>query len=160
VVIAVIGILSSVAMTSLNGARKKARDIRRLSDMEQIRNALELYKLDHGEYPEEDSTGPWGGDWEMSWEDGQEFLTILETGGYFPDGVPLDPVNNTSYYYAYYVYGQGDSECDTAGGEYYVLAVSDMEGSGRPYVGSPGWSCPSRNNWVTSYDWVAGSFTN
>ena len=52
VVIAIIGILSSVVLASLNSARAKARDARRLSDLHQIRNALELYASDNsGSYP-------------------------------------------------------------------------------------------------------------
>lgn len=51
VVIAIIGVLSSVVMANLNSARQKARDIQRLSDMKQIRNALELFMNDKGHYP-------------------------------------------------------------------------------------------------------------
>lgn len=51
VVISIIGTLSTVVLTSLNGARAKARDARRNSDMNEIRNALELYYADHGSYP-------------------------------------------------------------------------------------------------------------
>lgn len=36
VVIAIIGILSGIALTSLSTARKKARDAQRLSDIRQI----------------------------------------------------------------------------------------------------------------------------
>jgi general secretion pathway protein G len=43
VVIAIIGILSSVVLASLNTARRKARDSRRISDIQQIQLALELY---------------------------------------------------------------------------------------------------------------------
>lgn len=34
-----------------DASRKKARDARRVSDIKQIQNALKLYYLDHGEYP-------------------------------------------------------------------------------------------------------------
>lgn len=54
VVVSIIGTLSTVALTSLNGARAKARDAVRISDMEQIRTALEMYYSSHGHYP---STG-------------------------------------------------------------------------------------------------------
>jgi general secretion pathway protein G len=169
VVIAIIGMLSSVALTSVNAARKKARDVRRLSDIAEIQKALEMYKADHGTYPEEDSTGPWDGDWEMSWEDDQDFLTMLETEGYMPSGVPIDPVNTTSNYYSYYLYPAHASNCDASGGGYYVLTIKDMETViTLPNPKSPGWDCPDsapgaddgRHDWVTSYDWVVGSFTN
>ena len=53
VVIAIIGILSSVVLASLNGARKKGRDARRISDLKQIELALEMYyDLNSSEYPD------------------------------------------------------------------------------------------------------------
>lgn len=42
VVIAVIGLLSTLAIVALNNARAKARDSRRLADIQQIRRALEI----------------------------------------------------------------------------------------------------------------------
>ncbi len=43
VVIAIIGILSAIGLVSLNGAREKARDAKRKSDLTQIQTALALY---------------------------------------------------------------------------------------------------------------------
>lgn len=43
VVIAIIGILSGIGLVSLNGAREKARDAQRYSDLGQIRTALAVY---------------------------------------------------------------------------------------------------------------------
>jgi len=52
VVISIIALLSSVVLSSLNSAREKARDARRMSDMDQIHKALALYAFDHGgSYP-------------------------------------------------------------------------------------------------------------
>src|SRR3989344_6899357 len=51
VVIAIIGLLSSVVLASLNGARERARDARRLADMQQLRVALELYYSANNRYP-------------------------------------------------------------------------------------------------------------
>lgn len=51
VVIAIIGILSSVVLASLNSARQKGRDARRISDISQIRLALELYYDSNSTYP-------------------------------------------------------------------------------------------------------------
>ena len=52
VVIAIIGVLASIVLASLNSARTKARDARRLADLNQIGIALEFY-LDSGgvKYP-------------------------------------------------------------------------------------------------------------
>ena len=46
VVISIIGILSSIVLISMGGAREKARDARRSSDIRQIGTALELYYTD------------------------------------------------------------------------------------------------------------------
>ena len=43
VVISIIGLLSSVVLASLNGARLKASDARRVSNLQEIAKALELY---------------------------------------------------------------------------------------------------------------------
>lgn len=52
VVIAIIGILSAIGLVSLNGAREKARDAQRKSDLAQIRTALVLYYDEFGSvYP-------------------------------------------------------------------------------------------------------------
>ena len=59
VVISIISLLSTVVMASLNSARSKGRDSERLQSMRELRNALELYKSDHGSYPGNDGS-VWG----------------------------------------------------------------------------------------------------
>ncbi len=56
VVVAIMGLLSAVAVIALNNARARARDARRLSDIKQVQTALELYYLDQNQYPEEAAT--------------------------------------------------------------------------------------------------------
>lgn len=51
VVIAIIGLLAAVVLASLNSARQKARDARRVSDLKQLQVALELYHLNNNQYP-------------------------------------------------------------------------------------------------------------
>lgn len=52
VVIAIIGILATIGLVALNGAREKARDATRKSDIGQFRTALALYGDDFGQsYP-------------------------------------------------------------------------------------------------------------
>ncbi len=51
VVISIIGFLASMAVFSLNNARMKARDAKRVVDIKQVQKALELYYDNHGAYP-------------------------------------------------------------------------------------------------------------
>lgn len=51
VVVAIIGLLSGIGLTSYTTANKKARDGKRRADIEQIRSALEMYKADNSTYP-------------------------------------------------------------------------------------------------------------
>lgn len=57
VVIAIIGILAAVVLVSLNSARAKSRDAKRIADTRQIMTALELYFNDNNSYPQVSGTG-------------------------------------------------------------------------------------------------------
>lgn len=56
IVIAIIGILSSMILVGLGSARAKARDSRRISDIRQIQNGLEIYYSNNQTYASGDST--------------------------------------------------------------------------------------------------------
>lgn len=102
VVIAIIGILSSVVLASLNSAREKSRDARRVSDINSLRVALELYFDSNGEYP--------------------DALSGLSSGGQIPV-VPTDP-NGGSYTYDNQT--SAGAECLEASGActtYHIAAV-------------------------------------
>ena len=61
VVIAIIGILSAVVLTSLNSSRQKAQDSKAVNDVKQVALALELARSQStGDFPTaaEDSTNP------------------------------------------------------------------------------------------------------
>ncbi len=51
VVIAIIGIMSTIGIGSYLTVKTKARDALRKSDLAQIKTALELYRSDQGSYP-------------------------------------------------------------------------------------------------------------
>lgn len=51
VVIAILGLLITVGVTSYTNTLRQSRDAKRKTDLEQIRLALELYKSDNGSYP-------------------------------------------------------------------------------------------------------------
>lgn len=102
VVISIIGILSSLAVVSLNSARVKARDAMRKADMTQMRLALNLYYDDNNKYP---ACGSWddnAADFGASAQAGSNCYnttlgTALITGAkpYFGQ-LPKDPKNPTN----------------------------------------------------------------
>lgn len=51
VVISIIGMLASVVLVSLQGARNKAKDTKLILELKELQKAMELYKLDNGRYP-------------------------------------------------------------------------------------------------------------
>lgn len=51
VVISIISLLATIAISSFNSARVKARDLKRKLNVNQYRKALELYYIDNGFYP-------------------------------------------------------------------------------------------------------------
>jgi len=54
VVVAIISILASALMVGLGGARKKARDARRISDLRTVQSSLEVYYAQNDIYPNVD----------------------------------------------------------------------------------------------------------
>ncbi len=153
VVIAIISLLATLAVTSLNNARKKSRDAKRLADMKQVMTALALYYDKNNNYPESDRDGC--GTWDVGNQD-YTFMTNRLTG--FLNNPPVDPTaTGNCNGYRYYRYSAGCCGCPIDRGDFYVLGVVDMETSGRPHSDSPGWSCPNRN-WQGEMDWVTGMF--
>ncbi len=89
VVIAIIGILATIVLVSLGGAREKARDAQRQSDIRQISLAMEMY-----------------------YDDGQAYLTTstmpTAIGTYLPT-VPKDPLNSGGHVYGWFT-NVGDNQ--------------------------------------------------
>lgn len=51
ITVTIIGVLTAVAVVNFGGTNKKARDSRRMADLEKIRVALELNRQEKGVYP-------------------------------------------------------------------------------------------------------------
>jgi len=55
IVVAIIGVLSSVVLLGLGPVQRQGRDARRLSDLREVQNALELYNNKLSSYPDMNS---------------------------------------------------------------------------------------------------------
>jgi len=154
VVISIIGLLSSIVLTSLNDARAKARDAQRVSDIGQIRLALQLYYEENEEYPQVEGVERHSG--EATWNTNTNPLYVaLVDGGYLPS-LPVDPVNSTNinwsnsnnYNYVYETYSANTYLSD------YDL-VARLEKNGHPV------SCEIVGSYVmhtyTPWDWCIDS---
>lgn len=92
IVIAVIGILAALILVGLSSFRARGRDARRIADVKQVQNGLELYYAKNGEYPRVS-----GGSASARWS---ELTTALTTAGIGITQIPQDPMApNASYDY-------------------------------------------------------------
>ena len=108
IVVAIIGILTSILVANYNEARKNSRDKIRKSDLKSLQLAVELYKAQYGQYPAQGcgtsgaqfaGPGPTTVGWAASCDD-----YISGLAPQFVPALPKDPnqenVDNTGYYYA------------------------------------------------------------
>jgi hypothetical protein len=126
VIISIIGLLSSVVLVYVQGQIEKARDARRISDIDQIQKGLEIYFDKKGKYPEggcEGSGCPFGG-WNvgnigMPTED--IFIEPLVTEGIFGK-VPVETIYKVeTQTYRYHRYSAKSDVC--GGRSFYILAA-------------------------------------
>jgi prepilin-type N-terminal cleavage/methylation domain-containing protein len=174
VVIAVISVLAAIVLASLSNARAKSRDAIRLSDVRQIQTALELYKLDHGQYP---LSGPAYdnssacADWfSIGNQDAPHGLFNIPSGQPFaPKYMPVYPRDpsatgcfskgplNYGSGYLYFRYQGGDWGTLCGGKTFYVLIVTDFETVNGLHPSNPGFVCGG-TNFNDFGDWVVGKF--
>jgi prepilin-type N-terminal cleavage/methylation domain-containing protein len=153
VVISIIGVLSSVVLSTTNNSVKKSRDAKRLSDMETLRLAIEMYADDHsGAYF---STGGslvclgvpsteqcWGG------PSGNDALNAALAP--YLAKIPKDPLYGSRIYGAY-VY--------RSPGSYWLPAPINAVGGSYSIAFEPEKLCPANNNNDCS-NWTWASWDN
>ena len=95
VVIAIIGILASVIYASLNTAKLKARDARRMGDIDSLQKALTIYYSDnHESYPVAAAT---------TTLDGTDSVSSALISAQLLSNTPLDPsYPNPGFVYTYH----------------------------------------------------------
>ncbi len=137
VVIAIIGLLSSVVLASLNNARAKARDARRMSDIQEINKAIQLYILDHGSAPEVVAgSGP--GWMAPATDENEGWLELESELSPYLKNLPTDPSgpseHNDGYQYEYFSpnvlaggFCTGTTECDRLDTSSYTLYATRLE---------------------------------
>lgn len=147
VVIAIIGLLASVVLVSLNGARTKARDTKKKADLKQISTGLQLFYDKNGRMPANNwcspgvycaGAGNWGacdgasaGGYEASMQE------VVVAG--FMASVPKSPKGGE---YCFFNYG--------AGNFYGAMIVTTLETITDTVVGPDGSCRPFGNNWCSN----------
>ena len=132
VVISIISLLSSVVLSSLSSVRSKARDARRMSDLRQIKIALELYRANdpNNNYP---TVTGWANSKEVVYL-GVNTWAQLQTAlaPYLPQ-LPVDPINNAfpTWTTGNYSYTYGYNTGTSYSGKYDLIA--QLENTSSPY---------------------------
>jgi general secretion pathway protein G len=98
-VIAIVGILASVVVASLSGSRAQGRDSKRVTDIERIALALDLYHSHCRQYP-----APTGTALDLTAHNGS--CTGVTLQDFLPGPVPVDPKGGA---YVYATNGAGNS---------------------------------------------------
>ncbi|MEZ6005747.1 MAG: type II secretion system protein [Planctomycetota bacterium] len=120
IVLAIVGILAGVVVPRVQGQSARARDARRVQDLRTYVEAIEQYKLDHGDYPD---NGALTGGWDRS-DDG-DFIPVLTQEGYVR-GPLSDPKADGSHYFVYRRFNRGTYSC-VGPGTYYVIGIRAFE---------------------------------
>lgn len=139
IVTAIISLLSAVAYGSYSGYRVKARDSKRVAEIEQVHLALKQYASINGTVPSCTDTG-YGGGCDMTsfgsytgsmdtTLDGQ-FLQPLVAAGYLPDSI-IDPLNDSTHFY---IYGHNGEFPPGSGVHYDIILGAILEDENDPIL--------------------------
>jgi len=98
VVVSIVGLLSSVFLVGLGGFRSRGRDARRIADLRQVQNALEIYYTRCGRYP--GGAAPGSGACPTTAPGTWAALQTVLTTGLGISQIPNDPTPGDAYGYA------------------------------------------------------------
>lgn len=132
VVIAIVGVLASIIFASLNSARQKGRNAKRIADLYELRQAVELYLTANSRLPGSVGPGNCGDADGCNSTEAQPWIPGL-TDEYI-SFVSVDPLNTASFRYRY----------RSSGGDSYELDAP-IEGEGQRAENDSGNAntCPS-----------------
>ena len=149
VVISIIGLLASVVLVAVNKTRMKARNARRVADIRNIVNALELYYNDNGYYPiSPGGSWAWYG-WATCWPpeaSGPDWISGLSPK--YIAKMPRDPESTENCSDPQYLYASFD------GKNYKLLAhVGGNHSADCQYVVAlyPSLRDPARDCWAYGF---------
>ena len=156
IVVAIIGILAALIIVSLNTVLPKSRDAQRISDLNQIQKAVNMYYVDNGRYPP-----LFGG----PGAPGCTAITSAPTGWLAPimDTIPTDPLWNQNinspnlphdYQYCCELISDSFSQWDC--GQTYAIWAALETSSGN--VSNTDWTSPG-NFWPSGYNYVLSNFS-
>ncbi len=91
IVMAIIGVLASLLLTSFIGVRERARDGRRKSDISEIQAALEQYRADQSDYPVSSTLSTCGG-------------SLSSGASTYMQKIPCDPFGSGTWNGGVYLY--------------------------------------------------------
>ncbi|MDE2026448.1 MAG: prepilin-type N-terminal cleavage/methylation domain-containing protein [Patescibacteria group bacterium] len=91
IVMAIIGILAALLLTSFIGVRERARDGRRKSDISELQAALEQYRADQGDYPNSATLSACG-------------VTFNTGTSTYMQKIPCDPLGTSAWNGGIYLY--------------------------------------------------------
>lgn len=132
VVISIIGVLASTVLASLNEARYKARDTKRIAELKQIETALQAFRSDNGRFPTENAPDYANGIIGVAGPNGGNINNLLQP---YMSTVPADPTDDTN---------DGALDYNSAGATYLYYY------DGRQYCDYDGDSLIDSDEWVSA----------
>ena len=157
--VSIIFLLGTLTTIFLLNVQKRTRDSERMTSLNNLQKALNLYHDTYSEWPEGDDDG-------MGWDEGfhskedKNFIKPLVDKN-FTLVTPSDPKFYGQKAFKYTVYDAGYAGCAENKGNFYVLGITDLESDTRPpkkFTGS-GFKCAKRD-WQKEFDYVVGKFEN
>lgn len=90
IAVAIIAILTAIGIVSYTSINRRARDAKRVGDIEQIRSGLEMYRSDNGFYPAINTSG---------FDVASNLAAPLSVSNTYLPSIPADPQSSQHTYY-------------------------------------------------------------